>query len=293
MSAPVTPPFPYLSLGRLVVIKSTRVWWHLGLAEIWQFRDLLYLLVRRDFLSKYKQTILGPLWFVIQPLLTTAMFTVVFGHIAQISTDGVPAMLFYLNGLMGWNCFAQTFSMAATTFTTNASVFQKVYFPRLLVPLSVMISTSFTLGVQLMTFLAVYAYFYGHGAYSIAQPSFAWFWLPLISLQLSFLGLGCALWSSALTARYRDLSYLVPLLVQLWMYGTPIIYPMSAVPEAIRPWIALNPASAPIEALKYIFLKVGRIDLEMYSLSLGITLFIVLTGAFLFKRAEIIAADMA
>ncbi len=289
-------PLPSTStpqLGRPLVIRPSRPLLKIDWAEIWHYRDLLMLLVKRDFSSKYRQTILGPLWFLLQPLLTTCVFSVVFGQIARISTGGVPAILFYLNGLIGWNYLAQTFTMGATTFTTHADMFQKVYFPRLVVPLSILISNIFSLLVQLGLFLGFYVYFFATGTEGLPLPNITWGLFPLFVLHLGLLGLGCALWSSALTARYRDLSYLVPVLVQLWMYGTPIIYPLSAVPAAYHDWITLNPATAPIEGIRHIFLSAGVIDYNLYMRSIGITGIILLTGLILFKRAEIHSTDTA
>ncbi len=260
--------------------------------ELWQYKDLLMLLVRRDFLAKYQQTILGPIWFLLQPLLMTLVFSVVFGKIARISTAGVPAILFYLNGLMGWNYFAQTFSLCASTFVTHSDVFQKVYFPRLVVPLSSLISNLFAFVVQLALFLSFYFYFWmtGEGPTGV---NWTWLLLPFFILHLGLLGLSCALFSSALTARFRDLNYLIPLIIQLWMYATPIIYPLSTVPEEYKIWMTINPVSAPIEGIRHIFLGVGKIHFEDYALSLVMSSFLGIISLILFKHAERHATDTA
>jgi lipopolysaccharide transport system permease protein len=212
------------------------------LAEIWRYRDLLFLLVHRDFVSNYKQTVLGPLWFIIQPLLTTIVFTIIFGKVAKIPTDGMPPMLFYLAGLLGWNFFSRTLSSTSSTLTSNLGLFGKVYFPRLVVPLAAVVSSFIALAIQLVTLLAFWCYFkFFTSAGPSIQPGWDLLLFPLIVLQISALGLGVGLWLSALTAKYRDLAFLTGTLVQLWMYATPIIYPVSQIPEKWR-WVSsLNP----------------------------------------------------
>src|SRR6516164_6374499 len=270
-----------------IVIRPTRGWLQLNLGEIWQYRDLLFLLVHRDFVAKYKQTILGPAWFVLQPLLTTVVFSIVFGEIAKIPTDDLPRMLFYLAGLLGWNYFAQTFQSTSATLVANAGIFGKVYFPRLVVPLSAIISNLFAFALQLATLLAVWIYFkLFTGAGELFGFSVGIVWLPLVLLQVAALSLGVGLWISALTAKYRDFTFLSGFIIQIWMYATPVIYPLSQIPERWR-WLAvLNPMTMPVEAIKVMFLGQGTIITGYLALSVGITISVLLSGVFIFNIAE-------
>jgi lipopolysaccharide transport system permease protein len=258
----------------------------LDLASIWQYRDLLSLLVWRDFVSKYKQTILGPLWFIIQPLCMTLVFTVIFGEIAGLSTDGLPAVLFYLCGQLGWNYFAQNFSSNSATFIANAGLFGKVYFPRLVVPLAALVSNLFAFAIQLATFVCFYIYFkYGRGA-----GGFGMDWhvilLPLLVLQTAILSLGVGLVMSALTAKYRDLTHLSALLIQVWMYATPVIYPLSEFPVRWRWVAALNPMTPIVEAFRLILLGVGTVTPLHIVSSIAITIVVTAAGLMLFSRVE-------
>lgn len=268
-----------------IVIKRSEGWFHLNLGDLWRYRDLVGLLVHRDFVAKYKQTVLGPLWFVIQPLLMTVVFTVIFGKVAQIPTDGVPPMLFYLCGLLGWNYFATTFQTASGTLTSNAGIFGKVYFPRLVVPISTVISGFLSFGIQLATFLVFWAYF----KWFTATPLyFSWslLWLPLVMLQIAMLSLGVGLWLTSLTAKYRDFSFITGLIVQIWMYATPVIYPLSRIPEDWR-WLAvLNPMTMPVEAIKLIFLGQGIVTPGFVMVSTMMTIALLLSGILIFNKVE-------
>ena len=270
-----------------IVIRPTRGWLQLNLGEIWQYRDLLFLLVHRDFVAKYKQTILGPAWFVLQPLLTTVVFSIVFGEIAKIPTDDLPRMLFYLAGLLGWNYFAQTFQSTSATLVANAGIFGKVYFPRLVVPLSAVISNLFAFALQLATLLAVWIYFKlftSAGGLFGFSASIVWF--PLVLLQVAALSLGVGLWLSALTAKYRDFTFLSGFIIQIWMYATPVIYPLSQIPERWR-WIAvLNPMTMPVEAIRIMFLGQGTVVGAYVLLSLSITVLLLLSGILVFSKVE-------
>jgi len=270
-----------------IVIRPTRGWLQLNLGEIWQYRDLLFLLVHRDFVAKYKQTILGPAWFVLQPLLTTVVFSIVFGEIAKIPTDDLPRMLFYLAGLLGWNYFAQTFQSTSATLVANAGIFGKVYFPRLVVPLSAVISNLFAFALQLATLLAVWIYFKlftSAGGLFGFSASIVWF--PLVLLQVAALSLGVGLWLSALTAKYRDFTFLSGFIIQIWMYATPVIYPLSQIPEKWR-WIAvLNPMTMPVEAIRIMFLGQGTVVGAYVLLSLSITVLLLLSGILVFSKVE-------
>jgi lipopolysaccharide transport system permease protein len=270
-----------------IVIKPSKSWFGLDLAEIWRYRDLLFLLVHRDFVSNYKQTILGPLWFIIQPLITTIIFTVIFGKVAQIPTDGMPPMLFYLAGLLGWNFFSRTLNGTSSTLVSNVGLFGKVYFPRLVVPIAAVVSNYIALAIQLATFLCFWTYY---KFFSSVGPSIHIGWeilaFPLIILQISALALGVGLWLSALTAKYRDLAFLTATIVQLWMYATPIIYPVSQIPEKWR-WVSsLNPMEMPVVAIRDMFIGNNVNNIGDFGLSFAMTLFILATGILIFNKVE-------
>jgi lipopolysaccharide transport system permease protein len=270
-----------------IVIRPTRGWFHLNLADLWRYQDLLFLLVHRDFVARYKQTILGPAWFVLQPLLTTVVFSIIFSSIAKIPTDGVPAILFYLAGLLGWNYFAQTFQNTSGTLVANALLLGKACFPRLIVPLSAVISNFFAFALQLATLLVVWTYFKlftGAGGQFGFSISIVWF--PLVLLQIAALSLGAGLWLSALTAKYRDFAFLSGFIIQIWMYATPVIYPLSQVPEKWR-WIAvLNPMTMPVEAIKVMFLGQGTIVIAYLAMSVATTIVLLLSGVLIFNKVE-------
>ena len=269
-----------------IVLRPDTGWRSLELASLWQYRDLLSLLVWRDFVSKYKQTILGPLWFIIQPLCMTLVFTVIFGKVAGLSTDGLPPVLFYLCGQLGWNYFAQNFSSNSATFIANAGLFGKVYFPRLVVPLAALVSNLFAFAIQVATFVCFYLYFkYGRGA-----GGFGMDWhvilLPLLVLQTAVLSLGVGLVMSALTAKYRDLTHLSALLIQVWMYATPVIYPLSAFPVEWRSIAALNPMTPIVEAFRLLLLGVGTVEPLHIVCSIATTAAVTIAGLLLFGRIE-------
>jgi lipopolysaccharide transport system permease protein len=269
-----------------IVLRPDAGWRSLEIASLWQYRDLLSLLVWRDFVSKYKQTILGPLWFIIQPLCMTLVFTVIFGKVAGLSTDGLPPVLFYLCGQLGWNYFAQNFSSNSATFIANAGLFGKVYFPRLVVPLAALVSNLFAFAIQLATFVCFYIYFkYGRGA-----GGFGMDWrvilLPLLVLQTAILSLGVGLVMSALTAKYRDLTHLSALLIQVWMYATPVIYPLSGFPLEWRWVAALNPMTPIVEAFRLLLLGVGTVEPRYFVCSMVTTVVVTIAGLMLFNRIE-------
>jgi len=270
-----------------LVIRPTRGWLHLDLPAVWRYRDLLFILVHRDFVAKYKQTILGPAWFILQPLLMTFVFTIIFGTVANIPTDGIPPTLFYLVGLLGWNYFAQIFQSTSGTLVANAGLFGKVYFPRLVVPLSAVISNLIAFALQLATLLCVWAYY---KTFTSAGATFGFsraiVWLPLLLLQIGALSLGVGLWLSAMTAKYRDFTFLSSFILQLWMYATPVIYPLSQIPERWR-WLAvLNPVTMPVETIKYMFLGRGLVNSAYYAVSCGVALVLLLSGVALFNKVE-------
>lgn len=269
-----------------ITLRPNSSWLQIEWRGIWQYRDLLSLLVWRDFVAKYKQTILGPLWFIVQPVTMSVAFTVLFGHVARLSTDGLPKLLFYLCGQLGWNYFAQNFNASSATFVNNAGLFSKVYFPRLVVPLSTLISNFFTFAIQAATFLAFYCYY----KYVLQTGGFAMNWhavfLPLLVLQSAALSLGLGLFMSSLTAKYRDLVHLNPLLIQLWMYATPVIIPLSEFPEKWRWVVALNPMTSIVESFRYMLLGTGTVEPLYLGLSIGFTLVLLAAGILLFGKVE-------
>jgi lipopolysaccharide transport system permease protein len=265
-------------------IKPVSGWFDIHLSELWRYRDLIMLFVRRDFVSVYKQTILGPLWYLIQPLFTTVVFTVIFGRVAKIPTDGLPQALFYMSGIVAWNYFSGCITNTSNTFVGNASIFGKVWFPRLAVPISIVISNLISFAIQFALFLGFLAYYYFKGA-AIA-PKASIFLLPLMIVQMAALGLGFGIIVSSLTTKYRDLTYLVGFGVQLWMYATPIVYPASQIPEKWQWALALNPMASVIGTFRYAFLGSGTINGFQIGMSVGTTFLILFIGIVLFSRIE-------
>ncbi|MFC1840657.1 ABC transporter permease [Thermodesulfobacteriota bacterium] len=256
----------------------------LRLRDIWNFRDLLMLFVHRDFVAYYKQTILGPLWFFIQPLLTTLVFTVIFGKVAKISTDGLPPLLFYLAGVTAWNYFAECFRKTSNSFTQNAHIFGKVYFPRVIVPLSATITNLITFGIQFLLFLGFLFYFIYSGA--DINPNMHIFLFPVLIMLMGIMGLGFGMVVSALTTKYRDLQFLVAFGIQLLMYATPVIYPISTIPEKYRWIIIANPMTSVIETFRYSFLGAGTFNWNGIIYSCLFTAGIFLVGLVIFNRTE-------
>jgi lipopolysaccharide transport system permease protein len=269
-----------------ITLRPDTSWLAIELNSLWHYRDLLSLLVWRDFVAKYKQTVLGPLWFILQPLLMTAVFTVVFGKVFELSTDGLPPVLFYLCGQLGWNYFAQSFSANAATLVSNAAIFSKVYFPRLIVPLSTLVSNLFAFLLQVATFAA---FFVGY-KYVLKSGTFGVDWhlvlLPLIVVHTAALSLGVGLLASALTAKYRDLTHLMPLLIQVWMYATPVIYPLSRFPVRWRWMAALNPMTPIMESYRLVLLGTGTVEPRHLVWSAATTGAVLVCGVLLFGRVE-------
>ncbi len=256
----------------------------LRLGEIWQYRDLLILFVRRDFVAKYKQTILGPVWFFIQPIFQTAVMAIVFGGMAGLSTDGVPPILFYLAGVTAWNYFSNCLRATSNTFTANAGLFGKVYFPRAVTPLSVVISNLIQFGIGMLLFLVMYGFFTLIG--TALHPSSALLLFPLLIVVMGFMGLGLGMLVSAMTTRYRDLQYLVEFGVQLLMYATPVIIPLSAIPAKYKPIMLANPMTGVIETFKYGFFGTGTFSWPLLSYSIGFSLIAFLIGLAVFNKTE-------
>jgi lipopolysaccharide transport system permease protein len=267
-----------------MIIRPKRNWFDLRLGELWRYRDLIRLFVWRDFVSVYKQTILGPLWYLIQPLLTTLIFTVIFGRIASLPTDGLPQFLFYMSGTVIWSYFAECLNKTSNTFVTNATLFGKVYFPRLAVPISILISSLVAFTIQFMLFLAFVAYFWLTGAQ--LQPNLWVLITPLLLFIMAGLGLGFGIIVASMTTRYRDLRFLVTFGVQLWMYATPVIYPVSSIPERFRPLIQANPVTPIVEAFRYAFLGAGTVSATNLAYSFGFMLIVLAVGILIFNRIE-------
>ncbi|MEY3051140.1 MAG: hypothetical protein RLY31_925 [Bacteroidota bacterium] len=256
----------------------------LKLGEIWQYRDLMFLFVKRDFAQLYKQTVLGSLWFFIQPLLTTIIFTVVFGNMAGIPTDNIPPMLFYLAGITNWNYFADSLNKTSTTFRDNQQLFGKVYFSRLVMPIATVLFNLVKYGIQTLLFLLIYLYFVWKGA-PIAPNAHALLF-PVLILLLAGLGLGFGLLITAITTKYRDLVFLVQFGIQLFMYATPVIYPLSEVPREYRLLSLLNPLTSVIETFKYGFIGTGTFEWAYLAYSAAFTVVLLFLGVVTFNRME-------
>lgn len=267
-----------------MVIKPKTGWLDINIVEVWRYRDLIGLFVKRDFVAYYKQTILGPLWYLIQPLLTTIVFTVIFGKFAKIPTDGIPPFLFYLSGNVVWGYFSNTLNATSNTFISNKNIFGKVYFPRLAVPISVTISNLAQFSIQFFLFLVFYFYFYLKGA--SLKPSLWIFVLPVLVTQMALLSLGVGILISSMTTKYKDLRFAMGFLTQLWMYLTPIVYPLSQVPEKLRSIYVLNPMVAIVESFKLMFLGSGSIRNSDIYISWIVTFLVLIGGGILFSRIE-------
>ena len=267
-----------------MVIKPKTGWFDIDLKELWRYRDLVGMFVKRDFVTYYKQTILGPLWYIIQPLFTTVVFTIIFGRVAKISTDGLPPFLFYMAGNVMWGYFAATLNATSGTFNSNAGIFGKVYFPRLTVPLATVIVNFLQFFIQFFLFLGFYIYFYAKGA--PIKPNLLIIGLPILLLQMALLSFGLGILLSSLTTKYKDLKFAMAFLVQLWMYGTPIVYPLSQIPEWLLPYYVLNPMVAIVESFRYAFFSTSAINMSHISISWCVTLLLVFLGVVLFSRIE-------
>lgn len=267
-----------------LIIKPKRHLLDIDLKDIWRYRDLIALFVRRDFVSKYKQTILGPLWFLIQPILTTLMFTIVFGNIAKISTDGLPQMLFYLSGIVGWTYFSTCLTTTSNTFVANAGIFGKVYFPRLTLPISIVISNLVQLLIQLLLLGGFMAYYAIVGA--DFKPNIYVLIIPFLIIIMAALGLGFGIIISSLTTKYRDLTNLVAFGVQLWMYATPVIYPLSTIPDKYRSYVLANPLTPIIETFRFALLGTGTFSWMYLLYSLVFTIVVLVLGILLFNKVE-------
>ena len=269
----------------VTIIRPKNGIFDLNLKEVWRYRDLIWIYTKRTFALTYKQTVLGPIWIFLTPFITSLIYVLVFGGIAGIPTDGIPQMLFYLGGNAVWTFFSSSLTKTATTFTANANVFGKVYFPRLTLPISTVLSSAINFFVQMVLFMAFWIYYLAMGQ---IYPNFASILaLPLVLLQVGALALGCGIIISSLTTKYRDLAILVTFGAQLWMYITPVVYPISTLGEGmLRTVLLLNPVTCSVEAFRYMFLGQGMVDPMWWLWSIGVTLAVLLVGIVLFSRVE-------
>ena len=265
------------------IINSKTKLFDLKLKELWEYKDLVILFVKRDFKTMYKQTILGPLWIIVNPLLTTFIQMLVFGGIAKLSTDGTPQFIFYLAGNAIWQYFTTSFTKTANTFINNSAVFGKVYFPRLVSPISVIISGLITFCVQFIIFIIGILYYASQG---VVHPNFYILLLPILLLEIAMLSLGCGIIVSSLTTKYRDLSILVTFGVQLWMYGSAIIFPVSSLSPELASILMLNPVVPVVETFRYAFTGNGTLSLTYLIISFLVTIVILIVGILVFNRIE-------
>ena len=266
------------------VIGSKNSLYSLNLKEVWRYKDLVYMLVKRDFITSFKQTILGPIWFFINPIFTTIMYVIVFGNVAGLSTDGAPKMAFYLAGVTLWNYFSSCLTGTSSVFRGNASIFGKVYFPRLVMPLSVVVSNLMRFGVQFALFICIVIYYYF--TEGNVHPNLWILATPFLILLMAGFAMGAGMIFSSLTTKYQDVNMLLGFGVSLFMYATPVIMPVSAFPEKYK-WIAeLNPLTGIFECFKYGYLGVGDFNIGMLTYSTVFTLIIVIIGTLIFNKVE-------
>jgi lipopolysaccharide transport system permease protein len=268
-----------------LIIKPKNKWYDLDLAALWRYRDLLLLLVRRDFVSVYKQTILGPLWFLIQPVLTALTFTFIFGSVAKISTDENPPILFYMAGITLWTYFSDCLTKTSNTFIANAGVFGKVYFPRLIIPLSVLVSNLIKLGIQFLIFIGIWMYFFT--SHHQLMPHWELMWVvPILVVMMAGLGFGFGILISSLTTKYRDLTFLVGFGVQLLMYASSVVIPISSMSDKVKFWMLLNPLTSIIESFKYVFLGSGFFDGMWLTYSMSFMAILIMISVIVFNKVE-------
>ena len=269
------------------IIEAERGWLSFDWHEFWRYRDLLAVFAWRDALLKFKELSLGPAWFLVQPLSTAFIFSMIFGHLAKISTDRIPTVLFYLSGLFLWNYFAHSLNAVAGIFSGRAELYKKIYFPRLILPVSLVLSNLITFFIQAVLFFLIYVYFkmFIPSAKNLS-PSLFCVWMPLLILQISALSLGSGFWLAVLSSRNKDMQGVISFLLQLWMYATPVIYPTSMVPQKWRVLQSLNPMSSIIEGSRYAFFGIGTIHLRNFLTSALMTLVILITGVLIFNKFE-------
>jgi lipopolysaccharide transport system permease protein len=269
-----------------IIIRANQPWWHIPWREIAEYRDLLWLMVKRDLTAIYKQTILGPLWFIIQPLVMTIVLTVIFGKVANISTDGVPHLIFYMCGTVLWNYFLGCMNQGANSLIGNTNILSKVYFPRLIIPLSGVFTNLAHFLLNLLMFLSFFVYFFFFTKVDL-KPNLMLVCFPFLILQCALIGLGVGLWVAALTTKYHDLRFALPFLTQIWMYATPIVYPASLiVSPTYRLLLWSNPMSFVVECSRWMFTGSGTITIASITISIGMTIFLLISGLFLFNKVQ-------
>lgn len=264
-------------------IESEHSLFDLKLKEVWRYRDLVYMFVKRDFVSSFKQTILGPIWFFINPIFTTVVYLIIFGNIAKLSTDGAPKILFYLGGITLWNYFSGCLTSTSNVFTSNAGIFGKVYFPRLVMPVSIVLSNLMRFGVQMGLFLIVFFYYLYKGE---VQPNWWILATPLLIILMAMFALGMGMIFSSLTTKYRDLQMLLTFGISLYMYATPVIYPVSSLKGIFRTIAFYNPLTGIFECFKYAWMGVGDFSAAMLFISTGIIILILAVGTLIFNKVE-------
>lgn len=264
-------------------IESKHSLFALNLKEVWRYKDLVYMFVKRDFVSSFKQTILGPIWFFINPIFTTVVYLVIFGNIAKLSTDGAPKILFYLAGITLWNYFSSCLNATSTVFTANAGIFGKVYFPRLAMPISIVLSNLMRFGVQMGLFLLIFLYYLVKGE---VQPNWWILATPFLILLMAMFALGAGMIFSSLTTKYRDVQMLLSFGVTLYMYATPVIYPISSLRGIFKTLAFYNPLTGIFECFKYAWLGVGDFNVKMLLISSSIIILILAVGTIVFNKVE-------
>lgn len=266
------------------VIKPKTGWFDIDVKNIWKYRDLIKLFVKRSFVSMYKQTILGPAWAIIQPLCTTVIFTIVFGNLAGLAPGGVPSFLFFMAGNITWGYFANCLNGTSHTFTGNAGIFGKVYFPRLVMPITTVISNLISFAIQYIFFLGFWVYFYI--TTDSLKPNLFVLMTPVLLVHMALMGLGIGIICSSLTTKYRDLTMLIGFGVQLWMYLTPVAYDYQIISDKWRTLYMCNPMTPIINTMRYAYLGIGEFEIGYYLLSWGVTLVMLFFGVLLFSRVE-------
>ncbi len=268
----------------ITIIKPSRGIININFYELFKYKDLVILFVKRDFVTFYKQTILGPIWYILQPLLNTIVFTIIFGRLAQIPTDNLPPFLFYMAGNIIWGYFAFCMNTTSSTFVKNADIFGKVYFPRITIPISNVIIGLFQFSLQLIFFLCFYFYFIYNGL--SVKISYTILFLPFILIHTAVIALGFGLLLSSLTSKYRDLTFVLGFGIQLWMFATPVVYPLSIIPEQYVFFSILNPMTSVVESFKFIFFGESAIQLTHIIISILISTFVFLLGLIIFYKTE-------
>ena len=266
-------------------IKPTNSWFDIGLRDIWQYRDLLWLFVKRDIVTIYQQTVLGVFWFFIPPILTTITYILIFSGVAKIPTNGAPPALFYMSGIVIWGYFSECFNRTSSTFAANASIFGKVYFPRLIMPLAIVISSLFKFGVQFLLFILIYIFYFYFEKQDL-EIGLSIIMIPFLLLLMAVTAMGTGMIFSSLTTKYRDFTFLVSFGMQLLMYATPVIYPSTFIPDMFRIYVQLNPLSSIVEGFRYIFLHTGNMPWTGLCYSTLFAIMCLVFGTLIFTRVE-------